>query len=190
MRTPDSGFGVRMRETGAMTRATTAVAALVASLVLVTAAPAATATQGGAAPSASSPSASATASGWRARMLTRVNAARAEAGVPPVASCGRLGRSAQRYAVTMARTGTFGHVAPDGTGPGERISAVGYRWRMLGENIAAGQGSVYEVMQGWRGSGSHLATMTNPVFTHVGFGLARSAGSRTYWVQDFGSGRC
>ena len=189
MRTPDSGFAAPMRETVAMTRSTTTVAALVAGLVLVAAAPTATATQGGGAPSASTPSASVAGSGWRARMLTRVNAVRAEAGVAPLASCGRLGRSAQHYAAAMARSGAFGHVAPDGTGPAERISAVGYRWRMLGENIAAGQSSVYEVMQGWRGSASHLATMTDPAFTHVGFGLARSAGSRTYWVQDFGSGR-
>jgi uncharacterized protein YkwD len=184
-----------MRKTGAMTRMTTGLAALLASLVLVTLVPAAAATGVGSAPAGASAARAgaaqaAPAQNWRARMLERVNATRAQAGVPPVAACGRLGRSAQRYAATMARSGAFGHIAPDGTGPGERISAVGYRWRMLGENIAAGQVSVYQVMQGWRGSSSHLATMTDPAFTHVGFGLARSADARTYWVQDFGSGRC
>lgn len=184
-----------MRKTGAMTRATTGLAALLASLVLVTLVPAASATGAVSAPAGISAARAGEtvggpAHGWRARMLTRVNAVRAEAGVPPVAACSRLGHSAQRYAATMAASGAFGHIAPDGSGPGERISAVGYRWRMLGENIAAGQISVYEVMQGWRGSASHLATMTDPAFTHVGFGRARSAQARTYWVQDFGSGRC
>ena len=141
MRTPDSGFAAPMRETVAMTRSTTTVAALVAGLVLVAAAPTATATQGGGAPSASTPSASVAGSGWRARMLTRVNAVRAEAGIAPLASCGRLGRSAQHYAAAMARSGAFGHVAPDGTG-GLYVAGASW-WGWIGDELPHGEGAAF-----------------------------------------------
>jgi uncharacterized protein YkwD len=92
----------------------------------------------------------------------------------------------------MARSDFFSHVGRDGNGPGERMTAAGYRWSLAGENIAAGQRSVYRVMQAWRASATHLATMTDPRFTHVGFGYAVDSGSTydRYWVQDYGAGRC
>jgi uncharacterized protein YkwD len=131
--------------------------------------------------------------GWRTRMLTRVNVVRALAGVPPVAMCPALMTSAQQYATVMAREDFFDHVGPDGSSPWDRIAATGYRWRQAAENIAAGQGTVYEVMQTWRASSGHLASLTDPAFTHVGFGYAESSTARypTYWVQDLGAGgRC
>ncbi len=136
--------------------------------------------------------ASAVTGDWRTRMLSRVNAVRALAGVPALTSCPALTSSAQRYSALMARTDTFGHIGPDGRGPGERITSAGYRWTLAGENLAGGQHTVYEVMQGWRGSASHLATMTNAAFTHVGFGYASDPTSPyiRYWVQDYASGRC
>ncbi len=141
--------------------------------------------------SATSPAAAVTGD-WRSRMLTRVNAVRALAGVPPVTICPALTTSAQRYASLMARTDTFGHIGPDGRGPGERITSAGYRWTIAGENLAGGQHTVYEVMQGWRTSATHLATMTNGAFSHVGFGYAVDPDSPyvRYWAQDYADGRC
>jgi uncharacterized protein YkwD len=144
---------------------------------------------GSATAAASGPSVTA---GWQARMLARVNSVRTAAGLAPLALCRTLDRSAQAYAARMAADDRFDHVATDGTGPGERLTAAGYRWSAWGENIAAGQHTVYEAMQGWRKSPTHLATMTNPRYTHVGFGHAVAAGSRyvSYWVQDYGNGSC
>jgi uncharacterized protein YkwD len=131
--------------------------------------------------------------GWRARMLARVNVVRALAGVPLVAMCPALMTSAQQYADLMAREDFFDHVGPDGSSPWDRMIASGYRWRQAAENLAAGQGTVYEVMQTWRASPGHLASLTDPGFTHIGFGYAQSSSARypTYWVQDLGAGgRC
>jgi uncharacterized protein YkwD len=136
--------------------------------------------------------ASAVTGDWRSRMLSRVNAVRALAGVPAVTPCPALTASAQRYAALLARTDTFGHIGPDGRGPGERITSAGYRWTLAGENLAGGQQAVHEAMQGWRASASHLATMTNRAYTHVGFGHVSDPGSAygRYWVQDYAAGRC
>ncbi len=132
------------------------------------------------------------AAGWRTRMLARVNAVRSLAGAAPVVYCPSLQASAQAYASQLARSNTFGHIGPDGRGPGERMTAAGYRWTLAGENLAGGQRTVYEVMQGWRGSASHLATMSEAGFTHVGFGYATAAVSTygRYWVQHYAAGRC
>lgn len=130
---------------------------------------------------------------WRVRMLDYVNAARADAGVPPVRLCANLGSSAQRYARTMARTGTVDHVGPDGTTSGDRMAAAGYRARVAGETLAGGQDTVVHVMRAWRASPTHYEVMTDARLRHVGFGHATSDSTRygEYWVQHFGAGgRC
>lgn len=131
--------------------------------------------------------------GWRLRMLIRVNAARVEAGAPALRICPTLNRVAGSRARAMAATNSFGHLDARGRGPGDRMTDGGYRWTRAGENIAAGQPRVYEAVRAWRRSPSHLATMTDPRFTHVGFGFARDDDGRyrTIWVQNYGTGgRC
>lgn len=127
---------------------------------------------------------------WRARMLAYVNTLRADAGVPPVRMCAALRTSAQRYALTMARTGTVAHVGPDGSTSDERIAAAGYRADVSAETLAGGQDTVVQVMRAWRASPTHYAAMTDPRLRHVGFGHAESDSTRfdEYWVQHFGAG--
>lgn len=129
--------------------------------------------------------------GWRVDMLAQVNAVRAAAGVPPVKMCAALGRAAQGYASLMASQDYYAHVGPDGTEPWDRMRGQGYRWRSVGENIAAGQRDVGGVMADWIASPDHYANLVNPAFRHVGFGHAVGEGTQfgNYWVQDFGRGR-
>ena len=131
--------------------------------------------------------------GWRLRMLAEVNATRRAAGVPALALCPRLNRVAEARARAMAASDTFGHLDREGRTPADRMTAGGYRWTLAGENIAANQRRVPAVMAAWLDSPTHLATMTEARFTHVGFGHARdrSGPYRTLWVQDYGAGgRC
>jgi uncharacterized protein YkwD len=133
----------------------------------------------------------AAAPGWRAEMLARINAVRTAAGVRPLRPCSALRRSAQQYAMLMAVRDHFGHVGPDGSEPQERIRIEGYRWRVVGENIAAGQHSVAEVVAAWVGSPGHYANLIDPRYHHVGLGHASSnVGDHVdYWVQNLGRGR-
>jgi uncharacterized protein YkwD len=91
----------------------------------------------------------------------------------------------------MARTDYYAHVGPDGSAPWDRARSQGYQWQSMGENIAAGQRSIADVMAAWIDSPSHLATLLDPTLRHVGFGHASAASSTygDYWVQDFGRGR-
>ena len=126
---------------------------------------------------------------WRARMLTRVNAVRAAAGVRPLRLCPALERSAESYAGQLARRDRVSHTDVDGGDALDRVTTAGYRADLVGENLAAGQPSVAAVMRAWRGSPTHYATLTYPGFRHVGFGYEPGRGTYdTFWVQHFGVG--
>jgi hypothetical protein len=105
----------------------------------------------------------------------------------PLTRVGALDRSAQDYAVRMAREGFFSHTAPDGSDPGDRIQAVSYPARTWGENIAAGQQTAESVMFAWMNSPGHAANILNANFTHIGIGVAAGGPYRIYWVQNFGA---
>jgi uncharacterized protein YkwD len=133
---------------------------------------------------------------WQEQMLQSLNSIRAQKSLKPLEICKPLTQAAQRYARTMAQQDFLSHIGKDGSNVGERIQAAGYDWRnsktgsSIGENIAAGQQSVAEVMKGWRNSTSHYKNMTNTKFTHVGFGMSVNPKSKfkKYWVQNFGFG--
>ena len=130
---------------------------------------------------------------WQERMLMRVNAVRAQAGVPALRMCPRLTASATSHAQDMAGSGVFSHLGSAGDQFWDRMASAGYRMRTSGENIAAGQRAPWEVMKAWRASPAHYAILTNPEFRHAGFAMAvaTTGDYRTYWVQDFAAGgRC
>lgn len=109
-----------------------------------------------------------------------LNAYRASAGRGPVAPDPELTAAAQAYAQTMAATGHFAHRGPDGSSSGARARQAGCSWRAAAENIAWGQRSESEVLQGWADSAGHRRNMLNAGYTR--FGLGRAG---TYWVLMF-----
>lgn len=128
-------------------------------------------------------------------LLAQVNARRATGvtcggawypAVPALTLDGRLGTAAQRHAMDMAAAGYFSHTGRDGSSPGDRITAAGYRWRAWSENIAAGQSTTTAVVDGWFGSAGHCQNFMSRHVTQVGFGMVQDPSSqyRIYWVAD------
>ncbi|OLV16825.1 CAP domain-containing protein [Deinococcus marmoris] len=107
--------------------------------------------------------------------------------VPPLNSEARLGAAAQAHAADMAALNYFSHTSQDGRTLKNRIDAAGYGWRAIAENIAAGQASAQEVVTGWLNSEGHCRNLMNAEYRELGIGLARNAGGKLYWVQDFGT---
>lgn len=91
--------------------------------------------------------------------------------------------AAQKHSDWMFQNKTLSHFA-NGKGPGDRISAEGYRWVAYGENIASGYATPQAVFQGWLNSSGHRANIENPRFKDVGFGIAGK-----YWTADFATKR-
>lgn len=119
------------------------------------------------------------------RILTLVNAARSAAGCPPVAHDDRLALAATRHSQDMARRNYFAHRNPEGASAGDRIAAAGYRARMWGENIAAGEPSPDGVMRLWMNSAGHRSNILDCGYRHLGTGVAEGGYYRIYWTQNF-----
>jgi uncharacterized protein YkwD len=135
---------------------------------------------------------------FEAEVLRLVNQARAAG-----ATCGARGSFAPAAALTlnarltsaayghsrdMADNNYFSHDSLDGRSMVDRVNAAGYTWSALGENIAAGYGSVQAVVDGWMASDGHCANLMNPRFTEFGLACAANDNSRyrLYWTQNLG----
>ncbi|QNP68467.1 TerD family protein [Streptomyces roseirectus] len=125
--------------------------------------------------------------GVEAEVLALTNRERARAGLRPLAPDGPLARAARAYCVDMAARGFYSHTSPEGTQPWDRAAAAGSAKRSIGENIACGQRSPAEVVEGWMNSPGHRANILKADFTHLGVGFAGGGPSGTYWTQLFGA---
>ncbi len=95
-----------------------------------------------------------------------------------------LRRAAQGHADDMCRTGHFSHTSRDGRVLTDRLNAARATYRVAGENIAFGQTSVTQVVNGWLGSPTHERVLNDRRFGRTGVGYA-ACGGTPYWVQVF-----
>jgi len=89
------------------------------------------------------------------------------------------------HAVDMARNNYFEHEDLSGRSPADRVRAIGYPEKLVGENIAYGPESPEEVVQGWLDSPGHCENIMDPRFLEMGIAVAAGESSRhgLYWVQ-------
>ncbi|WP_028799601.1 sigma-70 family RNA polymerase sigma factor [Streptomyces sp. 142MFCol3.1] len=120
------------------------------------------------------------------QVVALVNKERAAAGCGPLTEDPQLEDAAQAHSDDMAARNFFEHTNPDGTDPGQRITAAGYRWSTYGENIAQGQQTPEAVMESWMNSPGHRANILNCSFKNIGVGVHRGSGG-PWWTQDFGA---
>ncbi|NUR65009.1 MAG: stress protein [Streptomyces sp.] len=115
------------------------------------------------------------------------NRERTRRGLPPLAVDPRLTTAAQAHSADMIARAFYSHTAPDGSRPWDRAAAAGATRRSIGENIACGQRSPAEVVEGWMNSPGHRANILTPGFTHIGIGFAGGGAAGTYWTQLLGA---
>jgi uncharacterized protein YkwD len=137
---------------------------------------------------------------WRRagrRVLELVNEARSRpracgatrfAAAPPLAWNDALGAAALRHSEDMAARDYFAHADPEGRSVSQRATAAGYRWRTVGENIAAGLGEPAAVVAGWLASPGHCANIMSADFSEMGAAFVLRAGTArgVWWTQTFG----
>jgi uncharacterized protein YkwD len=131
----------------------------------------------------------AAASAVTAAVVTLTNAERGMRGRARLRTNPRLMRAAQLQAEQMAHAGRMAHLLPDAAYPRaeDRLAEAGYRWQTCGENVALGQRSAAEVVNGWMRSRGHRRNILSPDFTELGVGYAIDRAGQPYYVQVFGS---
>jgi uncharacterized protein YkwD len=98
----------------------------------------------------------------------------------------------------MAERRDLTHRFPDEPDLGDRITAAGYRWSGLAENITSGAFRTPEIAMygrhdattnfvGFMESEGHRANIVNCGYREVGVGVARDPDGGPWWTQDFGS---
>lgn len=137
---------------------------------------------------------------FKNQVLVLLNEQRALDGLPPLQRVGALEAAAQSYSETMMRATGGGavyvaHVGPDGSTLASRVSATGYAWYSLGEDLAAGQTTPQQVVAQWMSSPQHRDNILNPKFGDAGIGIAIGPGiwpdghqdaQIIWWAVDFG----
>lgn len=131
----------------------------------------------------------------REAILAQINAARAAGRVcgteimAPVAAMkwnDMLFSAAAKHSLDMATRNYFSHTTPEGVTFVQRLANEGYFGWAAGENIAAGQSSVSEVMGAWLTSEGHCRNIMQPVLTEVAVACVAQSGSNNDWTMDLG----
>ncbi|MCR4399039.1 MAG: CAP domain-containing protein [Firmicutes bacterium] len=107
------------------------------------------------------------------QMFDLLNDARVQAGLRPLQLDMRLVEQARLKSLDMSRLGYFGHQSPTYGSPFDQMKKAGIAYRAAGENLA-GAPTVQMAHSGLMNSPGHRANILNPVFTHVGIGVASS----------------
>lgn len=125
-------------------------------------------------------------------MLADTNAERQANGEPALQLNSELSSAAMAKAKDMATRNYWSHVTPDGQQPWVFVTATGYSYQKLGENLATGFTDEASAINGWMASPPHRENLLDPVFTQVGFGFANAAdykatgGPATIFVAFYG----
>ncbi len=156
----------------------------------------------GSAPAGLSPNATASTCGladFQATALARVNQYRAAgascrtAGTFAPAAALRwntaLTQAAEVHSQDMKANNFFSHTGSAGSTLAQRINATGYAWSAIAENIAAGQTTMDQVIDGWMASDGHCANIMDPNLVDLGLVCVSGAAGNTYttyWTMDLG----
>lgn len=130
--------------------------------------------------------------GEEQEFLRLINAYRAQKGKSALTLNSQLTVASAAHSLDMGLHNYFSHIGKSKRtkDPGKRASAAGYRWKVIGENIAAGTGqdTAAEAFAMWKSSNEHNANMLDGDFHDIGIGREQVPGSRYgwYWTTVFG----
>jgi uncharacterized protein YkwD len=132
-----------------------------------------------------------------AAAIALTNQDRVANGCPALTPNPTLMATALAHSEDMAQQRFFGHNSSTGRTPAQRISAAGYSWVAVAENIAAGYPTAQSVVSAWFDetppNDPHRANILNCRLRDVGVGYFYLADDHNsiayhwYWTEDFGA---
>lgn len=126
-----------------------------------------------------------TISNEASEVIRLVNVERSKNGLAPLKANTELSKVAAVKAQDMINKNYFSHTSPTYGSPFDMMKKFGINYTAAGENIAYGQKTPAQVMDGWMNSSGHRANILNSKFTEIGVGVAKDKNGTPYWVQMF-----
>ena len=133
----------------------------------------------------------------QSQLLTDINQLRAQArscnsggsfgATAAVSWNDKLFTAATAHNTDMATRNYFNHDSPEGVSMDQRVTAAGYAWSAVAENIGFGQADVAAILATWIASDGHCANIMNPVYREVGLSCVRSASGTNFWTMNLAS---
>ena len=117
-------------------------------------------------------------------VLELTNEERIKEGLPPLGTYSALNHAADRRGQEIEHTFKFDHTRPDGRGFFTVLGEYDINYSAAGENIAKGQLTPQEVLEGWMNSPGHRQNILNSDFNNMGVGIYHYDGI-IYWTQLF-----
>lgn len=123
-------------------------------------------------------------------VLELTNKERAAQGLQPLKENSKLRKAAAAKLADMLKQQYFEHVSPDGKAPADVVSAAGYEYVIVGENLAEGDfANNADLVTGWMNSKGHRENILHPKYTEIGIAVEKGLyKNRMVWmaVQEFG----
>lgn len=117
------------------------------------------------------------------KVIDLVNEEREKNGLSPLATDAKVTQAAQLRAEEIKTL--FSHTRPNGTQCFTALKEAGVNYSGAGENIAMGQKTPEEVMQGWMNSSGHRANILKAEFKNIGVGYYVDSNGKAHWTQFF-----
>jgi len=114
-----------------------------------------------------------------------VNHERVKAGLLPLTVNEQISAIARVKCQDMRDYGYCGHQSPKYGSPFDMLDNLGVNYSYAAENVARGQRSPQEVMDGWMNSPSHRRAILSGNYKELGVGFIKSFNGDTYWTQLF-----
>lgn len=121
-------------------------------------------------------------SAYEKQVVNLTNQERQKNGLPELKINTTLSKMAHTKSNDMAVHHYFDHTSPTYGSPFDMMKKFGITYRTAGENIAMGQKTPQEVVNGWMNSPGHRANILNKNYTEIGVGFVANG---NYWTQEF-----
>lgn len=119
---------------------------------------------------------------YEAEVIRLVNEIRLQRGLSRLEMDTALSRVARIKSQDMKNNNYFSHTSPTYGSPFDMMKQFGIQYKAAGENIAKGQRTPAQVVEGWMNSEGHRANILNSSYTHIGVGYVADG---NYWTQMF-----
>ncbi|SFM01209.1 CAP domain-containing protein [Salibacterium qingdaonense] len=118
----------------------------------------------------------------KAEVIALTNEERTKRGLNPLQENGTVAETAQAKSEDMAANDYFAHQSPTYGSPFQMLKEYGADFQAAAENIAAGQTTPEQAVEGWMNSEGHRKNILNEELTHIGIGYEENG---NYWTQMF-----